>query len=63
MRIQPAVQEIENLVDMISVSTHRNNRVFAEEFSQEVASPYTIGRLYPTLDERDVVKYEATFGP
>ena len=40
MLIQPAVQEIENLGEMICVSAHTNNRVFAKDFSREVNPPY-----------------------
>ena len=36
MLIQPAVQEIENLGEMICVSANTNNRVFAKDFSREV---------------------------
>ena len=63
MLIQPAVQEIENLGEMICVSTHTNNRVFAKDFSREVNTPYTIARYPPTLDVRDVLRSAATFGP
>ena len=61
--IQPAVQEIENLGEMICVSAHTNNRVFAKDFSREVSPPYVIARYPPTLDVRDVLKSAATFGP
>ena len=63
MLIQPAVQEIENLGEMICVSAHTNNRVFAKDFSREVNPPYSIVRFPPTIDIRDVVKSAATFGP
>ena len=63
MLIQPAVQEIENLGEMICVSAHTNNRVFAKYFSREVSPPYVIARYPPTLDVRDVLKSAATFGP
>ena len=63
MLIQPAVQEIENLGEMICVSAHTNNRVFAKDFSREVSPPYVIARYPPTLNVRDVLKSAATFGP
>ena len=63
MLIQPAVQEIENLGEMICVSAHTNNRVFAKDSSREVNPPYYIVRFPPTIDIRDVVKSAATFGP
>ena len=63
MLIQPAVQEIENLGEMICVSAHTNNRVFAKDFSREVSPPYVIARYPPTLDVRDVLKSASTYGP
>ena len=63
MLIQPAAQEIENLGEMICVSAHTNNRVFAKDFSREVSPPYVTARYPPTLDVRDVLKSAATFGP
>ena len=63
MLIQPAVQEIENLGEMICVSAHTNNRVFAKDLSREVSPPYVVARYPPTLDVRDVLKSAATFGP
>ena len=61
--IQPAVQEIQNLGEMICVSAHTNNRVFAKDFSREVDPPYSIVRFPPTLDTRDVIISAVTFGP
>ena len=63
MLIQPAVQEIENLGEMMSVSTHTNARVSAKEFSGEVEPPYSIVRFPRTLDTRDVVLLAAAFRP
>ena len=63
MLIQPAVQKIENLGEMICVSTHTNKRVFAKDFSREVSPPYVIARYPPTLDVRDVLKSASTYGP
>ena len=63
MLIQLAVQEIENLGEMICVSAHTNNRVFAKDFYREVSPPYVIARYLPTLDVRDILKSAATFGP
>ena len=63
MLIKPAVQEIENLGEMICVSAHTNNRVFAKNFSREVSPPYVIARYLPTLDVRDVLESAATLGP
>ena len=62
MLIQPAVQEVENLGEMICVSAHTNNRVFAKDFSREVSPPYVIARYPPTLDVRDVLKSASTYG-
>ena len=56
MLIQPAVQEVENLGEMICVSAHTNNRVFAKDFSREVSPLYVIARYPPTVDVRDVLK-------
>ena len=39
MLIRPAVQEIENLGEMICVSADTNNRVFAKDFSRELNPP------------------------
>ena len=63
MLIQPAVQEIECLGEMICVSAHTNNRVFAKDFSREVEPPYAIARYPPTLDVCDVLKSASSFGP
>ena len=63
MLIQPAVQEIENLGEMMCVSAHTNNRVFANDFCREVSPPYVIAWYPPTLDVRDVLKSAATLGP
>ena len=63
MLIQPAVKKIENLAEMICVSAHTNNRVFAKDFSRGVSPPYVMARYPPTLDVRDVLKSAATFGP
>ena len=63
MLIQPAVHEIECLGEMICVSAHTNNRVFAKDFSREVEPPYAIARHPPTLDVRDVLKPASSFGP
>ena len=63
MLIQPAVQEIECLGEMICVSAHTNIRVFAKDFSREVEPPYAIARYRPRLDVRDVLKSASSFGP
>ena len=63
MLMQPAVQEIECLGEMICLSAHTNNRVFAKDNSREVEPPYTIARYLPTLDVRDVLKFASSFGP
>ena len=63
MLIQPAVQEIENLGDMMCVSAHTNARIFAKDFAREVAPPFSIVRFPPTLDTRDVLLSAAAFGP
>ena len=63
MLIQPAVQPIECLGEMYSVSAHTDNRVFAKDFSREVDPPYAIARYRPTLDVRDVLKSASSFRP
>ena len=63
MLIQPAVQEIENLGDMMCVSAHTNARSFAKDFAREVEPPFSIVRFPPTLDTRDVLLLAAAFGP
>ena len=63
MLIQPALQEIEYLGEMIGVSAHTNNRVFAKDFSRQVEPPYAIARYPPTLDVRNVLKSASSFGP
>ena len=63
MLIQPAVQEIENLGDMMCVSAHTNARIFAKDFAREVEPPFSIVRFPPTLDTRDVLLSAAAFGP
>ena len=61
--IKPAVQEVENLGEMIRVSTHTNKRLFAKDFSREMSPPYVNARYPPTLDVRDVLKSASTYGP
>ena len=63
MLIQPALQEIKNLGEMISVSAHIKNRVCAKDFSREVSPPHVIARYLPTLDVREVLKSASTYGP
>ena len=63
MLIQPAVQKIENLGDMMCVSAHTNARFFAKDFAREVEPPFSIVRFPPTLDTRDVLLSAAAFGP
>ena len=63
MLIQPAVQEIENLGDMMCVSAHTNARIFAKDFAREVEPAFPIVRFPPTLDTRDVLLSAAAFGP
>ena len=63
MLIQPAVQEIESLGDMMCVSAHTNARIFAKDFAREVAPPFSIVRFPPTLDTRDALLSAAAFGP
>ena len=58
MLIQPAVQEIENLGDMMSVSAHTNASIFAKDSAREVAPHFSIVRFPPTLDTRDVLPVE-----
>ena len=53
MLIQPAVQEIECLGEMICLSAHTNNRVFAKELFREVEPRYAIARYPPTLNVRE----------
>ena len=42
MLIQPTVQEVENLGDLICVSAHTQQRVFAKEVAKVVEPPYTL---------------------
>ena len=63
MLIQPTVQEVENLGDLICVSVHTEQRVFAKEVAKVVEPPFTLVRFSPTFSVKDVLKYAASFGP
>ena len=62
MLIQPAVQEIVNLGDMICVSANSQQRLFAKEIARKVQPPYALVRFSPTFSVRDVLKSAASFG-
>ena len=63
MLIQPTVQEVEDLGDLICVSAHTQQRVFAKEVAKVVEPPYTLVRFSPTFSIKDVLKSAASFGP
>ena len=63
MLIQPAVQEIENLGDMIVVSATTQHRITAREVSRTVAPPFVLVRFPPIYAIPDIIRSAATFGP
>ena len=63
MPIQPKVQEVENLGDLICVSADTQQRIFAKEVAKVVEPPYTLLRFSPTFSVKDVLKSAASFGP
>ena len=63
MLIQPTVQEVENLGDLICVSAHTQQRIFAKEVAKVVEPPYTLLCFSPTFSVKDVLKSAASFGP
>ena len=63
MLIQPAVQEIENLGDMIVVSATTQHRITAREVSRTVAPPFVLVRFPPIYAIPDIIRSAATVGP
>ena len=63
MLIQPTVQEVEDLGDLICVSAQTQQRVFAKEVAKVVEPPYTLVCFFPTFSTKDVLKSAASFGP
>ena len=63
MLIQPAVQEIENLGDMIVVSATTQQRMIARDITRNVSPAHVLIRFPPTLAIPDVLRSVATFGP
>ena len=63
MLIQLTVQEVGNLGDLICVSTHTQQRVFAKEVAKVVEPPYILVRFSPIFSVKDVLKSAASFGP
>ena len=63
MLIQPAVQEIENLGDMIVICATKQQRLMAKEVSRTVTPPYTLVRFPPSYANPEIMRSAATFGP
>ena len=63
MLIQPAVQEIQNLRDMILVSATAQQRMIARDITRNVSPPHVLIRFPPTLAIPGVLPSAATFGP
>ena len=61
--IQPAVQEIENLGDMIVVSATTQQRLMARNIARQVSPPHVLIRFPPIYAISDVLRSAATFGP
>ena len=63
MLIQPAVQVIENLGDMIVVCATTQQRLMAKEVSRVVSPPYALVRYPPTFSVTKILRPAAIFGP
>ena len=63
MLIQPAVQEIENLGDMIVVCATTQQRLMAKEVSRVVSPPHALVRFPPTFSVTEILRSAATFDP
>ena len=61
--IQPTVQEIENLDEMIVICATTQQRLQAQEVNRTVAPPYTLARFPPTFAVPEIFRSAATFGP
>ena len=61
--IQPAVQEIENLGDMIVVSATTQQRLMARDIARRVSPPHVLIRFPPIYAISDVLRSAANFGP
>ena len=63
MLIQPAVQEIGSLGDMIVASATTQHCITAREVSRTVAPPFVLVRFPPIYAIPDIIRSAATFGP
>ena len=61
--IQPTVQEIENLGEMIVICATTQQRLQAQEVHRTVDPPYTLARFPPTFAVPEILRSAATFGP
>ena len=61
--IKPAVQEKENLGEMIVVCATTQQRLTAKDVTRTVAPPYTLIWLPPTYAVTEILRSAATFGP
>ena len=63
MLAQPTVQEVEDMGDLICISGHTQQRVFAREVARQVEPPYALVRFSPAFSIPDVLQSVACFGP
>ena len=63
MLMQPTVQEVENLRDLICLSAHTQQRVFAKEVANVVQPAFTLVCFSHTFSVKDVLNSTAGFGP
>ena len=63
MLVQPTVQEVENMGDLICISAHTQQRVFAREVARQVEPPYALVRFSPAFSVPDILQSVACFGP
>ena len=61
--IQPTIQEIENLGEMIVICATTQQRLQAQEVNRTVTPPYTLARFPPTFAVPEILRSAATFGP
>ena len=63
MLVQPTVEELENVGNLICVSAHTQQRIFAKEVDYLVGPPYALVRFLPTFSTNNVLKASASFRP
>ena len=61
--LQPTIQEIEELGDMLVISAVTHQRVHARDVVRSVEASYALVRFSPAFSVPDVLQSVATFGP